>query len=329
MVLPVRAADYARMTDIVFFDRASIEQKLDYPGCTAAIRAAMQRFSQDGVDQPLRQIAEVAPGKLFALMPGMLGTGQGFGAKVISAFADPDRPGRSAHRGVVVLFEPETGAVRAIGDAGAITDIRTACASAVATDVLARRDARTLGLFGCGALAASHLRALPLVRQIDDVRIWGRDPHRAAAFADRVASETGMSVRAVSDPRDAAAADIVTTVTGAAQPVLLGEWIRPGTHVNLVGSSHAGPVEVDVPLVARSRFVVDSRRSALVAAAEFLAAKAQGAVGDEHIVGEIGEVLAEPQLGRRDPAEITVYKSLGHIVQDLAALNYLTGSSGN
>ncbi|MEH3158361.1 MAG: ornithine cyclodeaminase family protein [Sphingomonas taxi] len=311
------------MTDFPLYDRAAVERWLDYPGCIAAVREAMRRFSTDAIEQPLRQIMETAPDRLFALMPGMLGAEQGFGVKVVTAFADPDRPGRSAHRGLVLLFDPDTGAVAAMGDAGAITEIRTASATAVATDALAQPDARTLGVFGCGAQAASHLRAIPLVRSLDEVRVWGRDPARAEAFARRAAAETGLPVRAVRDPREAADTDIVTTVTGSAQPVLFAAWLRPGTHVNLVGSSYAGPVEADHALVAQSRFIVDSRRSALAAAAEFLAARDAGLVGDDHIAAEIGAVIAGTVPGRTHADEITVYKSLGHIVQDLAALALL------
>ncbi|MEH3101570.1 ornithine cyclodeaminase family protein [Sphingomonas adhaesiva] len=313
------------MAPFPFFDHDAVVAALDYPGCIAAVREAMRRFSVEGVDQPLRQIVETAPGKLFALMPGGLGGGEAFGAKVITAFADPARAGRSAHRGVAILFDPASGAVAAIGDAAAITDIRTACASAVATGALARADATTLGLFGCGALAASHLRALALVRPLSEVRVWGRDAARVAAFVTREATATGLPLRAAGDPREAAACDIVTTVTGAATPILLGEWVREGAHVNIVGSSHAGPVEVDTALVARSRYIADSRRSALAAAAEFLVAKAAGAVGDDHIAGEIGEVLAGMVPGRESARQVTLYKSLGHVVQDLAALRYLVG----
>ncbi len=313
------------MADVPFLDHDAVVAALDYPGCIAAVRAAMQRFSSERVDQPLRQIVETAPGKLFALMPGGLGGGEAFGAKVITAFADPGRAGRSAHRGVVILFDPDSGAVAAIGDAAAITDIRTACASAVATDALAREDATTLGLFGCGALAASHLRALALVRPLTEVRVWGRDAARVAAFVAREGEATGLPLRAVSDAREAAACDIVTTVTGATTPILLGEWVARGTHVNTVGSSHAGPVEVDTALVVKSRYIADSRRSALAAAAEFLVAKGEGAVDDDHIVAEIGEVLAGMAVGRESAEQITLYKSLGHVVQDLAALRYLVG----
>jgi ornithine cyclodeaminase len=220
---------------------------------------------------------------------------------------------------VVVLFDPETGAPVCVVHAGEITAIRTAAASAVATDALARKDARRLALLGYGEQAATHARAIAKVRELESVVVWGRSVERARAFAERMEAELGVEVRAVEDVLAAVAeADVVCTVTSATEPILRGEWVRPGTHVNVVGSSYAGPAEVDNELVRRSRFVVDSREGVLAQGGEFLRAKAAGLVGDEHIAGEIGQVLAGNVVGRRTAEEITVYKSLGHVVQDLA-----------
>lgn len=317
-------------TAVPFYGPEQVRAALDYDGCIAAVRAAMADFSADGKPQPLRSIFELAPARFFGLMPGTLAAPHGFGAKVLSVFADPAEPGRSAHRGVVVLFDRESGQVTCIADAGEITEIRTAAASAVATDALARRDARTLAVFGCGAQAASHIRALVRVRRFEQVLVWGRSAERAADFAERMQREVAMPVRAVAEASEAAsAADVICTVTSSRTPVLLGEWVRPGTHVNVVGSSYAGPVEIDHALVRMSRYIVDSRRSALAAAAEFLLAKETGLIDDSHIVAEIGEVLLGRIPGRRSPEEITVYKSLGHIVQDLAATTYVHARAGS
>lgn len=314
---------------VPFYGPEAVRAGLDYDGCIAVVRGAMADFSADGKPQPLRSIFELAPAKFFGLMPGALVAPHGFGAKLLSVFADPARAGRSAHRGVVVLFDRDSGEVSCIADAGEVTEIRTAAASAVATDVLARPDARTLAIFGCGVQAASHVRALVRVRRLERILVWGRSAERAAGFAEQMRREVGIAVTAVAEGREAAAAaDIICTVTSSRTPVLLGEWVRPGTHVNAVGSSHAGPVEIDHALVRASRYIVDSRRSALAAAAEFLLAKEAGLVDDDHIVAEIGEVLLGRIPGRRSPEEITVYKSLGHIVQDLAAVSYLHSRAG-
>jgi ornithine cyclodeaminase len=314
---------------VPFYDAQAVRAALDYEGCIAAVRAAMAEFTADGKPQPLRSIVEIAPANFFGLMPGMLVAPHGFGAKVLSVFADPAQPGRSAHRGVVVLFERESGQVSCIADAGEVTEIRTAAASAVATDALARRDAKTLAMFGCGAQAAAHIHALTRVRPLEEILVWGRSAERAMRFAERMRREVATPIRAVAEGREAAsAADIICTVTAAQRPVLLGEWVRPGTHVNAVGSSYCGPVEIDHALLLSSRYIVDSRRSALAAASEFLLAKEAGLIDDSHIVAEIGEVLLGRVPGRRSVEEITVYKSLGHIVQDLAAVSYVHSRAG-
>lgn len=318
-----------REGSVPFYGPEEVRAVLDYDGCIAAVRRAMADFSAEGRPQPLRSIVEIAPAKLFGLMPGTLAAPHGFGAKVLSVFADPAQPGRSAHRGVVVLFDRDSGRVACIADAGEVTEIRTAAASAVATDALARQDARTLAVFGCGAQAVSHIRALARVRRLERILVWGRSAERAASFAERMQREVAIPVRAVAEARAAAsAADVICTVTSSQTPVLLGEWVRPGTHVNVVGSSFAGPVEIDNALVRMSRYIVDSRRSALAAAAEFLRAKEAGLVDDSHIAAEIGEVLLGRIPGRRSPEEVTVYKSLGHIVQDLAAVSHLHALAG-
>jgi ornithine cyclodeaminase len=314
------------MTAIRMFDADAVRERLDYPGCIAAMRDAMREFSSSTTPQPLREIVSVGDGKLFGLMPGLLEGERGFGAKLVSVYADPARPGRTEHRGLVVLFDRDTGEVAAIADAGSLTTIRTACATAVATDALARVDATTLGIFGIGALAEAHIAALPLVRPIERIVMWGRDPKRTRAFVAEMAATTTAEIVAATDARDAAACTIVCTLTGARDPILFGDWIRPGTHVNLVGSSHAGPVEVDSALVAMARYVADSRRSVLAAGAEFLDARAAGLIGDDHIVGEIGEVLLGRISGRTHVEQVTLYKSLGHIVQDLAAISYLASA---
>jgi ornithine cyclodeaminase len=302
------------------YSTADVLRLLDYGDCITAVREAMAGLTERGFEQPLRNIIPLGPGKLFGLMPGVGHTALGFGAKLISVFADPARAGRSEHRGVVVLFDSDTGAVQCVADAGPITEIRTGCASAVATDALARPDARVLAIFGTGAQARSHALAVTRVRGFERLILWGRDPDRTAALKADLHRRLPLGIETSSDGRAAAeAADVICTVTGSTTPILLRDWVRPGTHVNVVGSSFLGPVEIDSPLVRDARYVADYRRSALAAAAEFAVAKQAGLVTDEHIVAEIGEVLLGRVAGRRSADEITMYKSLGHVVQDLAA----------
>jgi len=302
------------------YSQDDVERLLDLDECIAAVRDAMAGLTEDGFEQPLRSGVKLAPGQGFALMPGV-GHGElGFGAKIISVFADPARPGRSAHHGVVVVFDRSSGHVCCLADASAITAIRTGCASAVATAALAREDARVLTIFGTGVQARSHALAVSRVRKFELLVLWGRDRDRAEALKTELAARLHLEIETARDGQAAAArADVICTVTGASTPILCRDWVRPGTHINVVGSSSLGPAEVDGALVRDSRFVADYRRSVLAAAAEFAAARQAGFVTDEHIVAEIGEVLLGLVAGRRSADEITLYKSLGHVVQDLAA----------
>ncbi|MCC6827352.1 MAG: ornithine cyclodeaminase family protein [Novosphingobium sp.] len=316
------------MRAVAFHDAGAVERWLDYPGCIAAMRQAMRSVSEVGKVQPLRQIVALTDGALFGVMPGDLGAIGTFGAKLVSVAGDPVRSGRSRHQGVVVAFDAHTHAVTCIADAEAVTTIRTACATAAATDALARKDAKVLAIFGTGTQARAHIRALCLVRRFDRIVLWGRSAartaDRAAQLSAELSADLGVAIEAVADGRDAAGmADVICTVSGSAEPVVLGDWVRAGTHVNLVGSSFLGPVEVDTALVAAARYIADYRAGVLAQASELAAAREAGAVDDAHVVGEIGEVFAGTLAGREDDRQITIYKSLGHVAQDLAAAAYL------
>ncbi len=309
-------------SELAVFGAEEVRKLLDYPSCIAVVREAMQALSRGETRQLLRTMIHMGEGRTFAQMPGALSDQGMFGAKMISVFAQPDNPGVRRHRGLVMMFEPEQGRPVCVADAEEITHIRTAAATAVATDALARKDAKVLLLMGTGGQVHSHLHALPLVRDFDRILIWGRTPANVSAVIDEWRDR--LPVEAASDARAAAeGADVICTLTGSREPILLRDWVQPGTHVNVVGSSGPGPVEIDNALVADSRFIADSRASALDAAAEFLVAKEAGLVSDDHIVAEIGEVLLGHKPGRQNAEEITLYKSLGHAVQDLAAAAHI------
>lgn len=302
-----------------FIDREEVSRRLTYEMCIPIVRRAMIAFSRGETKQLLRSIIPLSEDRFFGIMPGAMGAHATFGAKLISVFPSNFARGIQSHQGLVILFDPESGAPVCALHAGEITAIRTAAASAVATDALARKDVRRLVLLGYGEQAGTHARAMLKVRNLESIVVWGRSPERARVFAQRMQVELALPISTAESVREAvASADIICTVTSAAEPILKGEWVRPGTHLNLVGSSYAGPSEVDNDLVLRSRFIVDSREGVLQQGAEFLRAKAAGLIGDDHIVAEIGQVLAGEVEGRRSPEEITIYKSLGHVVQDLA-----------
>src|SRR3954453_4475905 len=187
-----------------FFDAAEVERLLDYPGCIAAMRRAMTALSSGERPQPLRQIFTVGKNDMFGTMPGELAALSTFGAKLISVFADPKQPGRTRHQGVVVAYDGETGAVSCIADAEPVTKIRSACATAAATDARARADAEVLAIFGTGVQAEAHLRALPLVRPFREILLWGRSAQRTGEFAEQMSEELGQAIRPVSNGEEAA-----------------------------------------------------------------------------------------------------------------------------
>jgi len=305
-------------------DQNEVREKLTYEVCIPLVRQAMIAFSKGQTRQHLRSILPLSEGRVFGIMPGALGTQEYFGAKLISVFLGNAAKGIQSHQGVVVLFDPQTGAPVCIAHAGEITAIRTAAASAVATDALARPEAVRMAILGCGEQAHTHAHAISKVRKLEAITVWGRDAAKAKAFAKSTEAELGVPVFAAPSVRQAVAGvDIVTAVSGAREPILEGAWLAPGTHVNLVGSSGPGPTEADHDLVVRSRFIADSREGVLAQGAEFLYAKAAGLIDDSHVVGEIGQVLAGDLEGRQSADQITVYKSLGHVVQDLAAAKAL------
>lgn len=301
---------------LTVFDAAAVRLGLTYEALIPAIREAMIALSDGRVRQLLRSFIAVAEGRTFAIMPAALSERGVFGAKLVSVFVRPD--GKKMHEGLVILFDPEDGAPVCLADAGEITAIRTAAASAVATDALARKDAAVLTVLGAGRQAATHIEALGKVRDLKEVRVWSRSAVKAEAFAAQVGA------RAFANVADAVAgADIVCTLTAAADPILSGAMVGPGTHVNAVGSSGPAQAEIDAALVASSLLVVDHREHVLAHGGEFLRAKAAGAISDAHIAAEIGQVLAGTKPGRTSADQITLYKSLGHAAQDLAAAAWL------
>ena len=296
---------------------------LPYEECIPLMREAMIALSQGRTRQLLRHILDLPEGRAFGSMLGAMLDDGTFGAKLVSVYPDNFEKGGHSHQGIVLLFDPATGAPAAALEAGEITAIRTAAASAAATDVLARPDARRLAVLGYGEQGWRHVQAIRVVRDIAEVKVWGRSLDRAEAFAARV-RETGLDAQAVPEPQRAATeADIICTVSAAPEPILLSDWVEDGTHINAVGSSRAGPAEIDNALVARSLFFADHREGVLAQGAEFLRARAAGLVTDDHVLGEIGEVMAGSLAGRRSETDVTIYKSLGSIVQDLAAARHI------
>jgi ornithine cyclodeaminase len=309
---------------LIVIDRDQVRTHLTYERCIPLMRECMMALSRGDTTQMLRSIVDLRDGAAFGVMAGSLGRERAFGAKLVSVYPRNRDIGRQSHQGVITLFDPASGAPRCIIHAGEVTAIRTGAASAAATDVLARTDSSVLALLGYGEQARSHVQAISQVRSLTEVMVWGRSKQQAADFAARVRDSLNLNATACAQVADAVAdADIICTTTAAAEPVLRSAWVRPGTHINAVGSSRAGPAEIDSELVVRARIFADHRESVLRQGAEFLHAKAAGLIDDAHLQGEIGQVMLGSIKGRSSSAEVTLYKSLGNIVQDLACGEFL------
>jgi ornithine cyclodeaminase/alanine dehydrogenase-like protein (mu-crystallin family) len=308
-------------SEVLIVSGADVRKLMPMADCIGVVDRAMRVVSRGGAQLPLRIGAKI-PGKsaLCAAMPGYLEAPATLGAKVIAVNPENAQRGLSSHTGVVVLFDPERSVPIAIVDATAITGLRTAAASAVATNALARTDAADLAIIGTGEQAEAHVHAMAQVRKLRSIRVWGRSKEKATVFAAREGAALGLAVTVCETvERAVTGASIVCTTTSAREPILQGMWIERGTHVNLVGASSIDAREADESLVMKSRFFVDFRPSALAQAGELQAALPLGVQAkQQHIRGEIGEVLNGTVPGRTAPEDITVYKSLGIAAQDLA-----------
>jgi len=291
--------------------------------CIGVMEGALRSLHDGSSVLPLRTVIRISGSpNAFATMPALVGKESG--AKIITVFPGNDATPFDSHIGVVLLFDAEHGQLLAIADASSITAIRTAAISGLATRLLARADARELALLGAGVLALPHLEAVRCVRDIRRVRVWTRNPERAQAFVARARKQAEVEILVSRSAREAVeGADVVCTITAARTPVLEGAWLAPGTHVNAVGASLASARELDSAAVVRSRLYVDRRESALNEAGDFLIPRGEGALTDAHILGELGELLAGQVQGRTRPDEITLFKSLGLAVEDVAALRYI------
>ena len=313
----------------LFLNREDVEALLPMEECIEVVETGLRVMARGGAVQPLRT-AYWMPDRLglLGVMPGMLGglaaDGQPVvGVKVLTVVPENYLHGEESHQGLVMLFEQKRGRPLAILDASAVTAIRTAAASAVATRALARPDAGDLAILGSGTQARSHLDAMRTVRNLRRVRVWSRNPESARRFAKQESDRSGLEVEPVESAQEAVeGADLLCTVTAAKEPVLNGDWIAPGAHINAVGACTAVTRELDAAAVARSRLFTDRRESALAEAGDFLLARQEGAVTDAHLLGELGEVLEGTVPGRRSPEEITLFKSLGIAVEDLASGRY-------
>ncbi len=285
---------------MVILDEHAVQRLLHFQDLIPAMARALADLSAGRVVQPVRVVLPVSPFQGYlGVMPAYAGA---LGAKLVTFY--PDNEGIPTHHALILLFRPETGEPLAVIDGRLITEMRTAAASAVATQLLSRADASVLAILGSGVQARSHLEALRLVRPIREVRVWS--PRNREGFA------LSHAVRATATPEEAVrGADLVVVATSSRTPVLCGRWLSPGTHINAVGAVRPEWRELDDEVLSRARLYVDSREAAQQESGDVIAAPAT--------VTEIGEVIAGVQPGRQCAEEITLWKSVGVGVEDVAA----------
>jgi ornithine cyclodeaminase len=310
---------------VLIINQSEVPQLLPMNECMEVMAEALKTLARGNAILPLRPVMWL-PEKVGALgmMPSYLGDIQSFGLKVVSVFPGNHGTEYDSHQGAVMLFEAAHGRLLAIMDASSITGIRTAAVTGVATKLLACEGAGDLAILGSGVQAQTHLQAMLLARTIRRVRLWSRNSEHAKQFAEREGKRHGITIEAMPTAEEAVkGADIICTVTASPEPMLKGEWIAPGAHVNAVGSSVPFTRELDTAAIVRSKLFVDRRESTLNEAGDFLFPKKEGAVGDDHIKGEIGELLLGKVKGRESAEEITLFKSLGLAVEDLASAHHI------
>jgi ornithine cyclodeaminase len=298
-----------------------VTRLLTMEACIQVMTDVLTALARGDAIQPLRTVIRLPHDRgVFAVMPAQVNDPDAFGLKVITVFSKNHGTRYDSHQGAVLLFEPDHGTLAAVVDAVSMTAIRTAAVSAVATHLLARPDAGDLALLGTGVQARTHLEALRVVRPLRRVRAWSRDPVHQGAFAEWAGHRFGLEVETPATPRETVdGADLICTITSSRQPVLAGEWIAPGAHVNAVGASLPDARELDTAAVARARLFVDRRESAFNEAGDFLIPRSEGAIGDDHIRGELGDLLLGRLTGRERDDQVTLFKSLGLAVEDVAA----------
>jgi ornithine cyclodeaminase len=304
--------------------RSDVEALLDVRRLIDALAPAMADLSAGRIELPPRVGARVPErDAVLGVMPVYHASAGTLATKLVTVFPQNPASGPPSHQAVVLVFDPETGTPHAIMDATVITAVRTAAGSALATRLLARADADVLAIVGTGVQARAHARAIPHVRAVREVRVFGRDAAAARRLADEISAELGVPASVAASFREAAAgAGIVCATTHAAEPVVEGRWLEPGTHVNSVGLNPRGR-EVDGDAIVRSLVVVESRRAALedllAGANDLLWPIRDGLVGVDHIHAEVGELVAGTRPGRTSPDEVTLYKSVGIALQDAVA----------
>jgi ornithine cyclodeaminase len=300
---------------------SDVRAVLPMPDLIVCMERALASHAAGQAAQPVRTVLEVgADRNFFGIMPAALHEPRAMGAKLVTVFHRNHHRGLPSHLATIVILDPDTGALTAVMDGRFITEARTAAVSAVSVKHLARADASVLGIVGSGVQARSHLEAIRHVRRLSEARVWSPNAAHREAFASEMTAAAGVPVRAVASPGEAALdADLIVLATSSPTAVLTGRDVRPGAHIAAVGACRPDQREMAADLVAQTRLFVDSRAAAMKEAGDILLAIGEGAIAPDHITGELGELALGRVPGRTSPGEVTLFKSLGMAIEDVAA----------
>ena len=306
---------------MLLLSETDVRHLLSMDDLIQAMEVALAEFSSGHTQQPLRTVLEVGPGHaFFGVMPAFMPATGALGTKLVTVFGSNAALGLPSHLATILLMDSTTGELLSVMDGRYITEARTAAVSAVSARLLAREDAGVMAILGSGVQARSHLRAFSHVRALRDVRVWSPSEIHRREFADQMHREIAVPISPVATVKDAVdGADLVVLATATREPILRSEWIADGTHIAAVGACRPDQREIETGLMKRARVFVDSRTGALAEAGDLVLPIREGAFDASHIAGELGELAAGTVAGRRSPGEVTLFKSLGMAVEDVAA----------
>lgn len=315
------------MTNPRYLTQEDVAALLPMDECIAVMKEAFSNLAEGKCLQPLRSLMWLPDRKgLLGMMPGYADGPRVAGIKVITVFHGNRELGLPSHQGTVMLFDAANGTPLLIADAMEITSIRTAAASALATDILSRKDSKRLAIIGTGEQAERHIEAISLVRNIKDVFLWGRNEEKAHELSRKLSARYKFTFSVMKSVAETVHhADIICTVTSSSQPVLKGEWIQPGAHINAVGACTPAVRELDTKTVQLSTLFTDSCESLFNEAGDFLIPKKEGAIDDSHVRAELSELVSGKKAGRTSKDEITLFKSLGIAAEDIFSAWHMYG----
>ena len=309
----------------LFISKEKISSLLTMNECILVMEKMFRSLANAECIQPLRSMMWL-PDKtgLLGMMPGYAENLGVMGIKVISVFHANRDAGYPSHQGVVILFDAKHGQPLMIFDAAEITAIRTAAVSALATRLLSRENSELLAIIGSGEQAERHIEAISLVRKIKHINLWSRDEKNATTLVKKIAGQYSIPISIKKNARESVEnADIICTVTSSKQPVVMGDWISNGTHINAVGSSTAAARELDTAVIVKSKLFTDCYESLFNEAGDFLIPKKEGVISDSDVKADLGEVIKGIKKGREKKEDITVFKSLGIAAEDIFSAWYI------